>query len=74
MAEITEIQNAEGLKPAVSLFEERWHIFKRNRLAYFSFIFLLILFLVAILGKMLTGWIVMFGGTIFRSYFFISTV
>ena len=66
MTKITEIQNVEGLKPAVSLFEERWHIFKLNRLAYFSFIFLLILFVVAILGKLLTRWIVMFDPKLVR--------
>ena len=56
----------EGLKPAVSLFEERWRIFKRNRLAYFSFIFLIFLFVFSIIGKILTRWIVLFDPQLVR--------
>jgi len=66
MTEITKIQDAEALKPAVSLFEERWYIFKRSRLAYSSFLFLLILLVVAILGKILTRWIVIFDPQLVR--------
>ena len=60
------MQNTEGLKPAVSLFEERWNIFKRNRLAYFSFIFLVILFVFAIIGKTFTRWVVIFDPQLVR--------
>ena len=59
-------QNIEGLKPAVSLFEERWRIFKQNRLAYFSFIFLIFLFVFSIIGKILTRWIVLFDPQLVR--------
>jgi len=60
MIETTEMQDAEGLKPAVSLFRERWDIFKRNRTAYSSFIFLIFLLAIAFAGKALTRWIVVF--------------
>jgi peptide/nickel transport system permease protein len=59
-------QNIEGLKPVVSLFEERWNIFKLNRLAYFSFIFLIFLLVLALLGKVLTRWIVVFDPQLVR--------
>jgi len=61
-----DTQSIEGLKPAVSLFEERWNIFKLNRLAYSSFIFLIFLFALALLGKVLTRWIVMFDPQLVR--------
>mgnify|MGYP000285845633 CR=1 FL=1 len=48
MNETKNTQMMEGLKPTASLFEERWDIFKRNHLAYFSFIFLMVLFVFAI--------------------------
>ena len=60
MNTITEKQDAEGLKPAVSLFRERWDIFKRNRTAYSSFIFLIVLLAIAFAGKALTRWFVVF--------------
>ncbi|MDP7147747.1 MAG: ABC transporter permease [Nitrospinaceae bacterium] len=60
MIETTEMQDAEGLKPAVSLFRERWDFFKRNRTAYSSFIFLIFLLAIAFAGKALTRWIVVF--------------
>ena len=66
MTKINKIQNTEGLKPAVSLFEERWYIFKHNRLAYSSFIFLIVLFIVAIIGKTFTRWIVLFDPKVVR--------
>ncbi|MDP7611737.1 MAG: ABC transporter permease, partial [Nitrospinaceae bacterium] len=50
------MQEAEGLKPSVSLLEERWRIFKRNRLAYASYLCLLLLLIVAVVGKVLTRW------------------
>ena len=61
-----DAQIMEGLKPTASLFEERWDIFKRNHLAYFSFIFLMVLFVFAIIGKILTRWIVLFDPKLVR--------
>jgi peptide/nickel transport system permease protein len=60
MSETIHMQEAEGLKPSVSLLEERWRIFKRNRLAYASYLCLLLLLIVAIVGKVLTRWIIVF--------------
>ncbi len=59
-------QNIEGLKPAISLLEEQWNTFKRNRLAYLSLIFLVFLCVFAVLGKILTQWIVLFDPQIVR--------
>ena len=66
MIKSEDTQNTEGLKPVVSLFEERWNIFKLNRLAYFSFIFLIFLLVLALLGKVLTRWIVVFDPQLVR--------
>jgi len=66
MNETKKTQMMEGLKPTASLFEERWDIFKRNHLAYFSFIFLMVLFVFAIIGKILTRWIVLFDPKLVR--------
>ena len=66
MNETKNTQMMEGLKPTASLFEERWDIFKRNHLAYFSFIFLMVLFVFAIIGKILTRWIVLFDPKLVR--------
>ena len=66
MTETKNTQMVEGLKPTASLFEERWDIFKRNHLAYFSFIFLMVLFIFAIIGKILTRWIVLFDPKLVR--------
>ena len=66
MNETKKTQMMEGLKPTASLFEERWDIFKRNHLAYFSFIFLMVLFVFAIIGKILTRWVVLFDPKLVR--------
>ena len=66
MTETKNTQMMEGLKPTASLFEERWDVFKRNHLAYFSFIFLMVLFVFAIIGKMLTRWVVLFDPKLVR--------
>ena len=66
MNETKNTQMMEGLKPTASLFEERWDIFKRNHLAYFSFIFLMVLFIFAIIGKILTRWVVLFDPKLVR--------
>ena len=60
MNETIHMQEAEGLKPSVNLLEERWRIFKRNRLAYASYLYLLLLLIVAVVGKVLTRWIIVF--------------
>ena len=60
MNETIHMQEAEGLKPSVNLLEERWRIFKRNRLAYASYLCLLLLLIVAAVGKVLTRWIIVF--------------
>jgi len=66
MTETKNTQMVEGLKLTASLFEERWDIFKRNHLAYFSFIFLMVLFIFAIIGKILTRWVVLFDPKLVR--------
>ena len=66
MNETKNTRMMEGLKPTASLFEERWDIFKRNHLAYFSFIFLMVLFVFAIIGKILTHWVVLFDPKLVR--------
>ena len=66
MNDTKNTQMMEGLKPTASLFEERWDIFKRNHLAYFSFIFLMVLFVFAIIGKILTRWVVLFDPKLVR--------
>ena len=66
MNEFESKQSIEGLKPAVSLFEERWSIFKQNQLAYFSFFFLIFLFILAAVGKILTRWVVLFDPQLVR--------
>ena len=51
---------ADALPPSKGLFQERWNILKRNRMAYASFWFLIVLFTFAIMGKVLTQDIVIF--------------
>jgi len=51
---------ADPLPPSKGLFQERWNILKRNRMAYASFWFLIVLFTFAIMGKVLTQDIVIF--------------
>ena len=51
---------ADALPPSTGLFQERWNILKRNRMAYASFWFLIALFTFAIMGKVLTQDIVIF--------------
>jgi peptide/nickel transport system permease protein len=50
----------DALPPSKGLFQERWNILKRNRMAYASFWFLIVLFTFAIMGKVLTQDIVIF--------------
>lgn len=52
---------AEGLKPdSGGLFKERWNVFKRDRIAYGSYWFLVIIMGLALIGRILTRWIVVF--------------
>ena len=51
---------ADALPPSKGLFQERWDILKRNRMAYASSWFLIVLFTFAIMGKVLTQDIVIF--------------
>jgi peptide/nickel transport system permease protein len=51
---------ADALPPSKGLFQERWNILKRNRMAYASSWFLIVLFTFAIMGKVLTQDIVIF--------------
>ena len=51
---------ADALTPSKSLFQERWDILKRNRRAYISFWFLIVLFVLALLGKVFTQNIILF--------------
>jgi peptide/nickel transport system permease protein len=57
---------ADALKPSKGLFQERWDILKRNRMAYASYWFLVSLFGLAILGKVLTQTIVVFDPKVVR--------
>jgi peptide/nickel transport system permease protein len=66
MSKLEDKHDIEGLRPAASLFEEKWSIFKQNQLAYFSFVFLIFLFIFAIAGKILTRWIVLFDPQLVR--------
>ena len=54
------------LPPSKGLFQERWDILKRNRMAYASFWFLMFLLVLAFLGKLLTRYIVVFDPKIVR--------
>ena len=56
----------DTLLPSKGLFQERWDIFKRNRMAYASFWFLMFLLALAFLGKLLTRFIVIFDPKIVR--------
>jgi len=56
----TTTQSLDALPPATGLFAERWRVLRKNRMAYLSFWFLLALFLLAIAGKVLTEWVVVF--------------
>ena len=60
MNEQTTYLEADALPPSKGLFQERWNILKRNRMAYASFWFLIVLFTFAIMGKVLTQDIVIF--------------
>ncbi len=60
------LNKEEISSPEQSLFEERWKFFKKDKSSYFSLIFLLVLFLVAIVGKLLTQFHPMFNPSTVR--------
>jgi len=60
------ITNADALSPSKGLFQERWDILKRNRMAYASFWFLMFLLGLAVLGKVFTQFVVVFDPKVVR--------
>ena len=52
--------------PSKGLFQERWDILKRNKMAYGSFWFLMFLLALAFFGKVLTRYIVIFDPKVVR--------
>ena len=63
---MSEQIDADALPPAQGLFQERWKILKRNRMAYASFWFLIGLLGLAVLGKVLTQVVVVFDPKVVR--------
>ena len=57
---------ADALIPSKGLFQERWDILKRNRMAYASFLFLVFLLGLATLGKVFTQVVVVFDPKVVR--------
>ena len=66
MNQQAQIVPADVLPPQMGLFRERWEFFKRNRMAHASSAFLAALMVLAILGKVLTGYIVVFDPRVVR--------
>ncbi|MFQ5449477.1 MAG: ABC transporter permease [Nitrospinaceae bacterium] len=60
------IIDADALTPSVGLFRERWEIMKRDRMAYASFWFLVFLLVVAVAGKILTQYLIVFDPKVVR--------
>jgi peptide/nickel transport system permease protein len=60
------ISEKDTLSSSKGLFQERWDIFKRNRIAYGSFWSLMSMFLLAFFGKVFTQYIVIFDPKIVR--------
>ncbi|MEC8956927.1 MAG: ABC transporter permease [Nitrospinota bacterium] len=60
------ISEKDTLPPSKGLFQERWDIFKRNRIAYGSFWSLMSMFVLAFFGKVFTQYIVIFDPKIVR--------
>ena len=57
---------ADALTPSKGLFQERWDILKRNRMAYASYWFLISLLGLAIMGKIFTQVVVIFDPKVVR--------
>ena len=66
MNESITISEKDTLSSSKGLFQERWDIFKRNRIAYGSFWSLMSMFLLAFFGKVFTQYIVIFDPKIVR--------
>ncbi|MFP6638562.1 MAG: ABC transporter permease [Nitrospinaceae bacterium] len=66
MNELIPNLETDGLEPTKGLFRERWDVLKRNRMAYASYWFLISMFGLAILGKVLTQTVVMFDPKVVR--------
>jgi peptide/nickel transport system permease protein len=66
MAERIPYHEADALPPSKGLFQERWDILKRNRMAYASFWFLIFLLALAVLGKVFTQAVVVFDPKVVR--------
>ena len=66
MNELTTTLETDSLPPSKGIFQERWDILKRDRMAYASFWFLMSLLVLAFFGKLLTRYIVVFDPKIVR--------
>ena len=66
MNETITISNKDVLPPSKGLFQERWDIFKHNRIAYGSFWSLISMFVLAFFGKVFTQFIIVFDPKIVR--------
>ena len=66
MTELITHLEADALPPSKGLFQERWDILKRNRMAYASFLFLVFLLVLAVFGKVLTRVVVVFDPKVVR--------
>lgn len=66
MTERIPYHEADALPPSKGLFQERWDILKRNRMAYASFWFLIFLLALAVLGKVFTRVVVVFDPKVVR--------
>jgi peptide/nickel transport system permease protein len=66
MSEPITYLEADALPPSKGLFQERWDILKRNRMAYASFWFLMFLLGLAVLGKIFTQTVVVFDPKVVR--------
>ena len=60
------VDNADDLKPETSLLGENWKIFKRNKFALLNMYLLLLLVVVAVLGRFLTKVNVVFDASMVR--------
>jgi len=66
MNETITTSDGDALPPSKGFFQERWDIFKRNRIAYGSFWSLISMFVLAFLGKVFTQFIIVFDPKIVR--------
>ena len=66
MTELIRTLETDSLPPSKGIFQERWDILKRDRMAYASFWFLMSLLVLAFFGKLFTRYIVVFDPKIVR--------